>query len=283
MKAYLLPLNKANTNEHNLNRGVTCGTSTQAQCNENGTSSNDIINPPAQQSAHNFYDVNNIEMSDGAESIQSTMSSTIPPTNSYATIAATKPSKVMPIQLDFVDRAAAAKIHELIKTNVAENSFEWVQFHANAAPKISADSMETKRQIIEILSNNGIQFNTFAEKGTQCHAFIVRGLNFGDDNHNISLIASTLNTMGYSGDVEIQRHLTGHMKRNEGESQNALYRFTLCGNQDFSGLANITNINGFRVKVEKMKKSCCPMSTLSTLPAHSQIMPISLPLRPMFS
>lgn len=55
--------------------------------------------------------------------------------------------------------------------------------------------------------------------------------------------------------MEIQRYLTGLMKRNEADQQNALYRFTLDGNRDLSNIPSITNINGFRVKIEKMKKS----------------------------
>lgn len=181
-----------------------------------------------QYSASQLSDAASVETMDTTGADAGVIPTNIQPQThqSFAAVAALKtapkPIKAMHIQLDVLDPDSAARVYELLQSSLPNGGFEWVQFRSESAPKIIPSSLDTKKRISKVLSDNNIQHSSFAEKGTQRQSFIVRGLNFGSDNHNISLINASLGSMGFTGDLEIQRYLTGHMKRNE-TARNALY------------------------------------------------------------
>lgn len=112
-----------------------------------------------------------------------------------------------------------------------------------------------KKKIMDVLSSKNVEFNTYAEKNEKRQSFIVRGLNYGDDSQNISFIGEALVEAGIVGQIEITRHLTGHMRRNLNAEHNVLYRFVIGHDENISGITGIKSINGFRVVIEKMRKS----------------------------
>lgn len=67
----------------------------------------------------------------------------------------------------------------------------------------------------------------------------------------MAALAVALTQTGLTGDFDIKQHITGAMKRNN--EHNILYRFTIGNESDVSRLASIKIINGFSVKIEKMK------------------------------
>lgn len=165
-----------------------------------------------------------------------------------------KAKKVQPIQLDHMDRDFAVELFAALELRFA-NKFEIIKISNGSAPKIFADSQETKAAICGYLKSVNVQHNTFAEKGEQRLSFIVRGLNYGSDTQNISKIGCALTENGVVGNIECCRHLTSHMKRNMNDKQSLLYRFTIDPANNTSTISKINTIGGFRVRIEKMQKS----------------------------
>lgn len=60
---------------------------------------------------------------------------------------------------------------------------------------------------------------------------------------------------GVTRQIMSGRFLTGHMKRDVSLNQSTLYRFTLENHANISNLNQIKTIGGFRVVIEKMRKS----------------------------
>lgn len=162
----------------------------------------------------------------------------------------------MPIQLNQFDRATNNKIIDALNTNFG-GDFEFVQMKSGSSPRIYPKDSVTKQKIVTLLQNAGIEFNTFAEKNGKQHSFILRGLNYGGDTATISNIGSTLNSIDIPSTniIQVARFFTGHMKRNYTDDQVKLYRFTLKAESNITGLSQIKSINGFRVVIEKMRKS----------------------------
>lgn len=178
---------------------------------------------------------------------------TAPATNSFAQILKKSNSKSMPIQLAQADRSVV-NIASL-QSNFSTKDFEGVKLKADAPLKIYPKDVQTKHQIAKLLNDSGHEFNTFAEKNEKRQSYIVRGLNYGNNENNISLIGQALIEVGTNGPYGISRFFSGHMKRNHSNEQSILYRIIIEQNDNPSGLAKIKIINGFRVVIEKMRKS----------------------------
>lgn len=178
------------------------------------------------------------------------------PNPTFASIAS-KQSRPMPIQLGVTDRSTLEGLLLSLKTKFHTDCFDIVQLNSNATPKIYAATAEIKNQLIDFLQSNNFEFNTFAEKGEKQQSFIVRGLNFGDDKSNISRIKEALIDVGINSEIDCIRFITSHMKRSidQNPNQSILYRFTMSHQESTAGLSSIKLINGFRVVIEKMKKS----------------------------
>lgn len=164
-------------------------------------------------------------------------------------------SKPMPIQLNKLNHADVNGIIAALNSKF-HGDFEFVQIKAGSSPRIYPKDTATKQNIAKFLEANAVEFNTFSERDQKQQSYILRGLNYGDDNTNISNIAATLNSIGIpSANIQISRYFTGFMKRNLTDDQAKLYRFTLNADSNTTNLSQIKSINGFRVAVEKMRKS----------------------------
>lgn len=121
----------------------------------------------------------------------------------------------MPIQLAKLDRSTVSDVIDLIRFSFVDDDFECMQLKNDSSLKIYAKDVPTKEKIMELLKENNIEFNTFAEKNQKRQTFIVRGLNYGADACNISFIGHALIEIGIDGPIEVNRFITGHMKRNK--------------------------------------------------------------------
>lgn len=161
--------------------------------------------------------------------------------------------KPTPIQLGAVTNDNYDAILNLIYEKFDPATFEWIQLRQNASPRIVCSNGQIKAQLIQFLINNGIEYNTYAEKTSKRKAFIVRGLIHGNDDDNIRLIQDAVNEYHIGGVISINRFMTPHMKRNN--DNNTLFQLVLSADADDSRLALIKSINSFRIKFEKMHNS----------------------------
>lgn len=185
----------------------------------------------------------------------STSSLSAPATFASVTGAVKSVAKPMPLQLGVTDRAAISQIVDLLINTFEEGDFDFVQLKGGSPPRIFPKSSIIKAQIMQLFQANNIEFNSYSEKGDKHQSYIVRGLNYGDDAANISHIRRALADIGILSATECGRFLTGHMKRAENANTTVLYRFTLSPGADVVSLSQIKSINGFRVIIEKMRKS----------------------------
>lgn len=130
-----------------------------------------------------------------------------------------------------------------------------MQFKADSPAKIYAINSMVKETIMQHLNDTNIQFCSFAEKNTKRVAYIVRGLNIGAIQANINHIGTAITAIGITGNIQINRHLTPYMKRPDNNVSAVLYQVILDHDANVALLDGIKTINGFRVKIEKMKKS----------------------------
>lgn len=133
----------------------------------------------------------------------------------FAEIASTsnKTTKPMPIQLANYDRAQINQIIEQLATFCSPTDYQIIQYKTGAPCKIYTESMEIKYKISEWLQQNNVEYCSFKESAAKRYAFILRGLNFGNESRNIQLIKSSISTAGITSEFTVCRHLTPHMKR----------------------------------------------------------------------
>lgn len=193
------------------------------------------------------------EMMDSA-SLSSNLNQQHVPVVSFADVVGNGKPKPMPLQLGTTDRAAIGNIITLLD-EFQPGDYDFVQLKGGTPPRIFPKDSAIKESIVRLFKENNIQFNSYSSKNEKQQSFIVRGLNHGDESANISHICRSLADVGILTTIDCSRFLTGHMKR-AGDSYNTvLYRFTLLPYSDASSLAQIKLINGFRVTIEKMRKS----------------------------
>lgn len=209
---------------------------------------NSIADPVNVSNTITDSNLNNVteHMDDGSVQLNQTFAS-----------VTSKKSRPMPLQLGAINKDTLKLLFQQLNTKFHADSFDIFQLNGNSTPKIYPANAEIKSQIIDILQSNQLEFNSFAEKGEKQQSFIVRGLNIGDDESNIKHITQALTSVGIQSDVECNRFITSHMKRSseQNPNQSTLYRFTINHQETTAGLSSIKTINGFRVVIEKMKKS----------------------------
>lgn len=176
------------------------------------------------------------------------------PATSFAEVVGKAKSKPMPLQLGTVDRAAISQIILMLGAFESDD-FEFVHLKGGSPPRIFPKDAIIKAKIIALFKENKVEFNSYSGKGEKHQSFIVRGLNHGDESANITHICRSLADFGILTAIDCGRFLTGHMKRGGDAINTVLYRFTLPPNTDVTALAQVKRINGFRVTIEKMRKS----------------------------
>lgn len=134
-----------------------------------------------------------------ANNVTNSNTLTTPATNLFAQILNKLNSKSMPIQLAPTDRSVVNNIIASLQSNFSANNFEFIQLKADAPLKIYPKDVQTKYQIAKLLTDSGLEFNTFAEKNEKRQSFIVRGLNYGNDDQNISLVVQAMIKVGDKG------------------------------------------------------------------------------------
>lgn len=174
--------------------------------------------------------------------------------SSFAAVTAKKTLKCMPIQLDVFSIDDASSIQAILADKFPDQ-FQWIQNQANSPAKIYPVSVDVKNQITELLASNNVQFNSYADKSTQKHSFILRGLNLGVPSNNISSIGAALLEAGATGSLCVEQFMTGYMKRHRDETNSMLYRVTSDVSSDIPIILSLKNIGCFRIRMEKMHKS----------------------------
>lgn len=164
--------------------------------------------------------------------------------------SAKRESKPTPIQIGSFENDDFTKLLNTLRDKFAVDKFEWIHLRKTAKPRIICNNETDKRKIMEFLREIGCEFNTYAEKNAKQTAFIVRGLQYGNDNDNASAIRDTFAEFGVSTPSQISRFLTPSMKRQE--NPNILYQIVFRADENFGNLKQIRTIDGFRVKFEKM-------------------------------
>lgn len=165
-------------------------------------------------------------------------------------------TKPMPLQLEKLKSSEINNIIASLNLSFA-GKYEIVYMKSGSSPRVYPANSEIKQQIADFLKQSSIEFNTFAEKNGKQISFIVRGLNFGDDTTNFSNITAALGQIGIASAciTGVSHYFTPYMKRNYDDEQYKLYRFTLKSNTNISNLIQIKSISGFRINIEKMRKS----------------------------
>lgn len=225
-------------------------------------SSNDSHNLNSNSVCMNEDSVNSSAaiVSDAAHDLNSTQQPVVQPQTasiggaSFATVAAKNIAKPMPLQLGVTDRITINQIIDLL-CEFDKDDFDFIQLKGGSPPRIFPKNSIVKSQMINVFRENNIEFNTYSEDGEKRQTYIVRGLNYGDDSTNITLICCSIADVGFLGGVDCSRFLTGQMKRGGDVNQAVLYRFTLDAKVNESSLLQIKSINGYRVTIEKMRKS----------------------------
>lgn len=113
--------------------------------------------------------------------------------------------KPTPIQLEKLTQEKSADIINKLFDQL--NGKGWSQIKSNSSPRIQCDNKQTKDSIIQILNDNKIQHNTYAEKNQKKKAYIVRGLCHGFDENNELGIKNALNSIGNIEIYDIKRYL----------------------------------------------------------------------------
>lgn len=102
-------------------------------------------------------------------------------------------------------------------------------------------------------STNG--FNSYAEKGCNRNALLLRGFRYGDDSTNIDPISGKLMEAGIAGIESITRFRSGHMKRNPDSTFAPIHKIVPAHGTALESFANIKQICNFSIRIEKMKPS----------------------------
>lgn len=144
-------------------------------------------------------------------------------------------------------------ILKMIREKFDPDTYEWVQMHNNSPPRINCKGGAIKQNIMQLLVDNGIEYNTYGEKSNKKRAFIIRGMVNGKDSDNIGCIREAINDYNVGTIVSINRFLTPAMKRSE--NPNILYQLVLASDCDEGQLRQIKTIDNFRIKFEKMNQS----------------------------
>lgn len=162
----------------------------------------------------------------------------------------TETEKTTPIQIGNPGNNNYSGILKLIRDSFESDTYEWIQMRQSASPRVICRNQFIKNSIMQLLHDNGVEYNTFSDKFNKKKAFIIRGMVNGHDDDNIACIRESLGEYQVSGILSVARFFTPHMKRNE--NSNVLYQLVLAAGSDESQLAQIKTIDNFRVKFEKM-------------------------------
>lgn len=162
-------------------------------------------------------------------------------------------AKVTPIQLRHYDRDGTIKIREKLNSKFA-GGFVWRQLNQNYLARIYPTNEDLKMKIVQFLSVNNVEFNSFTYKTNRRRGYIVLGLCARNDDAHIDDIYSTLTSHGIMGQIQIKRFTTGDMKRNP-ERASALFSIIADPEVADQNICQIRRIGSFHVIIEKMKKS----------------------------
>lgn len=176
--------------------------------------------------------------------------------NTWADVVSKKvniATKNTPIQLGINIDGDYNMILSNLRNKFGTSGYEWLQLRRGAAPRIICHGTELKNSIMEFLSECGVEFNTFAEKGCKKKAFIIRGLIHGSCDDNIKRIANALAEYHIEGVVNISKFETPTMKRSKNSTP--LYQLVLESNVDVTRLVDIKIIDSFCVRFESMHNS----------------------------
>lgn len=195
----------------------------------------------------------NATISSGESWSNVTSGATSNPTGKSASNQSSGAIRVTPIQLGSADRDTYTKIIGDLHAKFNGVGYRWLQLKSFSTPRIFADSIDIKNEIMSFLTNAKIEFNTFAEKTLKRKAFLVRGMALTIDELNIKLIGDALADVGVTGTANITRFNTGHMKREPNPNRLPLYQVVLEPTADTSAIHNIKTIGGFCVRFEVMK------------------------------
>lgn len=160
---------------------------------------------------------------------------------------ATKPT---PIQIGVFKDNDFVELLKMIRDNFGCSDFEWIHLRKTATPRIVCVSNEVKDKMMEFLRSAGCEFNTYTDKDAKRSAFIVRGLQYDRDDDNEGAIRDTLMEFGVDMPAQISCFCTPSMKRQD--NPNLLYQIVFNANANIDSLSQVKNIDGFRVKIEKM-------------------------------
>lgn len=125
---------------------------------------------PAAFGAANSTNTSNSTESD--ETIKMNTDENHESTNSFARVLKKNTgSRPTPIQLGKYDKTNNTNIIALLSAEFEEDEFEWIQFRPSSPSKLYAKNADVKKRLIEFLNNNGIEFNSYAEKMTSKSLF----------------------------------------------------------------------------------------------------------------
>lgn len=217
-----------------------------------GISNDDASNAGASSDRSDKTSPNNTIRPNGMSWASALLSNGPAPTTSAPKTGASRPT---PIQIGTLGNDDSAKLPAALGAAFPNANFRWHQLKARSQPRIFTDDHDTKGIIMKWLLENGIEFNSYAEKGHRRHAFLLRGLRYGNDADNINDIAAALKQHGIGESVEITRFRSGYMKRNSSTDSTPIFRIVAGHGAKLETFAAIKQIGQFSVRFELMKQS----------------------------
>lgn len=199
------PATKYFTNSTNVNsyHNNNISTPTEANVSNNAAVGNVSNRLPFQPAlASNQHNVTNQQIAPNVTSTTSTVN-----------VTSSQVTRPTPIQLGQMEQAKYSAMLNDLTVTFGVNTFRWHQLKSFSLPRIFVNDIETKDRIMNWLSANKYQFNTYAERGQRRKAFLIRGLAHGDPGIMCQTISSAVIAAGVRNEFTVNRFQTGFMKR----------------------------------------------------------------------
>lgn len=137
-------------------------------------------------------------------------------------------------------------IQRIISTHIKKNSCTFTSINRSKF-RINASDKEVREQIIQLLKERNIQYNTYTPKDEKMINVLLKGC----ETNEIAIIEETLQNNNIQPH-KIQKFTTGYMRQNKTDSN--IWQIILKPNTNTNKLFEIKTIDYWSVKWEYMKK-----------------------------
>lgn len=193
-------------------------------------------------------------------------------------------NKVTPIQLDKADSHRMGQLAANLTAIFRGNDIFLRQFGGGQNPRIFCATEAIKANVVQILTDNGFQFNSYNNSGTRRAAFIIRGLCYQSHQEAFSAIQHAIVALNIPGQIDIGLFRTPHRQYQPTKFDTPLYKVVVDGNIDERILLDVRTPNHRIFRCSRGKTKAVrggPMPPLPALTSHCRPMPLRFQMRPM--